>query len=92
MFVPPITLTYDDGTAVEVAPKPIDVMLVEREFGTDVTGRQVESTMHMAWSALRRDGEARPFEVWAAAVADIKFAETAVDPTQAAASTDSPPN
>lgn len=90
MFMAPITITYDDGSKVTAHPKPIDTLKLERKRDENLGA--IESTLFLGWSALSRSGEGRGFDEWAAVVADIEIEADAVDPTNPAQPTDSPPS
>lgn len=71
------TVTYEDGTTVEVKTGPADVVAWEHEhrvgFGTQI-GEGFSSWMWwLVWHALvRRQGETRTYEEWLDQVAETQ--------------------
>lgn len=75
-----LLVQFLDGTEKTVSVKAADVVAFEERF--DLSMASLEKNMRMthmffmAWSALRRDGEKKPFEEWLNLVDMVQAADS----------------
>lgn len=84
------TIEYEDGTSVEVAPAPADVLAFEDKHNTTLSAAMTSGspkwTYFLAWNWLqRKQAESRSFDAWLETVVAVRStkADDAADPTGA---------